>query len=177
MGREAALKPNASECLAKGCRRACCRFAADRRQARLLRPSARIKSRRLAFGVAVQIKSAREQVRSYRECVVVTASAEGVGALGGNDGSDGARSGPKTKRLGVSGKRMSPGSLPLRSRSSASQTPTAFGQNQRAAVRLGLRSESKAAALRLGLRYKSKALANKFAPTGSVSLSLLLPQA
>jgi len=60
-----------------------------------------------------------------------SASAAGVGALGGYDGSDGLRSGPETMRLGTSDIPHSQALLPLRDRSSASRTPTACGQKQK----------------------------------------------
>ena len=71
-------------------------------------------------------------LRDHGKCVgAMTSSSrlcpEGVGVRLADDG---LRSGPKTRRPGLSDIPSAQGLLPLRGRSSASQTPTASGQNQ-----------------------------------------------
>jgi len=120
-----------------------CRCAPDRGQASLLRPSARIKglAGKLRNRPAARIKSAPHQG---------SASAEGVGALRGYEGSDGLRSGPnisgswfaQTHRVHrftaaarqIAGKPRSYGLRPESKASRASLAPTAFGQNQKRAA-------------------------------------------
>jgi hypothetical protein len=70
---------------------------------------------------AARIKGARHRK---------SASAEGVGALRGYEGSDGLRSGPNTSGPRFLRHTACAGLLPLRARSRASLAPTACGQNQ-----------------------------------------------
>jgi len=131
MGCEAALKPCASVNQTYRIRRLYCRCATDRRQAGLLRPPARSGPLAPTNGPAARSKSlAPTNARRLSSPRRHSASAAGVGALGGYDGSDGLRSGPETMRLGTSDIPHSQVSLPLRDRSSASRTPTAFGQRR-----------------------------------------------
>jgi len=96
MGCEAALKSCASVRQTYRIRRLYCRCATDRRQAGLLRPSARSGPLAPTNGPAARGEIlAPAHVRRLSSPRRHSASAAGVGALGGYDGSDGLRSGPK----------------------------------------------------------------------------------
>jgi hypothetical protein len=123
----------------------CCRCAPDREQAALLRPPARSKSgqRHISASASGQHQNARHWK---------SASAEGVGALRGYEGSDGLQSGPNSRRLGLPDAPRAPVLLPVPGRSRASYAPTASGQKQKRAaphIRLSLRPASKRAALEI----------------------------
>ena len=120
MGCAAAPTPRTSVYPTYRVLRFCCRFPADRQQAGLLRPAARIKSDARRWND--QFCSRPENPPRSRFCP------EGVGVRLADDG---LRSGPKPMHLGASDRSCSQVLLPLRARSRASDAPTASGQNQK----------------------------------------------
>jgi len=114
-------------------RRFCCRCSADRQQAALLRPSARIKSTKSpapvsAEAVRVRFPRAASAKGRTRGLPAICLCPQGVGAWLADDLP---RSGSKIRHRGIPDTPHAQALLPVPGRSSASCTPTAFGQNQK----------------------------------------------